>query len=478
MQKKHDLGEKPGKTTLHNWQIEDLAFYINNPRCANLSDPGTGKTPSVCVYFQYLWEYHGEKTVWAMPKSLLKKNRDEILRFTDLREDHVQIIDGTPKQRLKQINNPEAVVFLMGFQRWRDDWRMFLEVHPEINLVAGDETHMGWKTVTSKTGEELLKSMKKIKRFLPMTGTLIDGSLETAYPVIKIIEPRYYANIWNFRNQHGIWDVDGNLIAWTNHEKLGRIFQRHAVRRRFRDIHGDVEEVIEKRLCQMSESQQEAYDQLEKDAFVELENEIIDGSLPGVNTIRARQIMAHPETFGIHKETDLTGKDEALLIDLEDHGRTGKPFLVFAALIPELKRINRICRERGFRVGYIDGSVPTKKRQEIDAQFKNGELDILTASPDTAAFGFNWGHVDHIAFASMNYQDSTFKQAKQRCIRGARDPLRISVYEYENSIDQRIFQVVDRKSRDANKVDNSYDELSLSKRPEPEGELTMEGHFT
>src|SRR6056297_1452013 len=84
--------------TLRPYQVDDLIFHINNPRSMNLSDPSTGKTPPVCCYMQYLWEYQDCKTAWVMPKSLMGKNKEELLRFTDFDVDEVVILDGPPKK--------------------------------------------------------------------------------------------------------------------------------------------------------------------------------------------------------------------------------------------------------------------------------------------------------------------------------------------------------------------------------------------
>src|SRR5258706_16400868 len=118
--------------TLRPFQIEDLGFYIHRgPRVANLSDPGVGKTPSVCVYMDYLWAEHSAKSAFVMPKSLLQKNYDELLRFTRFMPDNLVIIDGTKKQRDEQMRRP-AKVFLMGGDRFRDDWMTLKQLHPEL----------------------------------------------------------------------------------------------------------------------------------------------------------------------------------------------------------------------------------------------------------------------------------------------------------------------------------------------------------
>lgn len=448
------LEEKPNKPALSEDQLTDLAFFVQNERCADLSDPGTGKTPKVCLFIQFIWMYEDCKTVWAMPKSLLKKNYNEILRFTDLGPENVQIVDGTPKKRQQQIENDQAVVFLMGFARWRDAWRDILYHQPKVNCVMGDEVHLGWKSHNSKTTQELFKSMKRVKRFLPMTGTLIAGRLDSVYPTVHIIEPLYYPNYWTFFGQHAITDWDGNIVGWRNHEKLGRILARHAVRRRFKDVYGDQQVVENTIMCEMTEAQREAYDEMADQAVIELENDVLDGSLPGVATVRCRQIMAHPETFHLLAKGDTTGKDEQLVIDIEDANRSNEPLLIFSALQPEQERIKRIAEQNGRKVGLINGNVSGQERSRIDQEFCSGKLDTIVASPATAAFGFNWGHVNHQIFISRDYQDDSYEQAKKRSIRGQRSqPLRVSIYEYQDSIDQRIARLIDRKKADRAKVD-------------------------
>ena len=63
-------------------QIEDLATLIANKRHGLGHEPACGKTPTVCALQWYLWNELQIGTVWAMPKSLLQKNRRELLRFT------------------------------------------------------------------------------------------------------------------------------------------------------------------------------------------------------------------------------------------------------------------------------------------------------------------------------------------------------------------------------------------------------------
>jgi|GEM_PF-813303 len=468
IEKVNILSDTNKNYTLRPYQVDDLIFHINNPRSMNLSDPSTGKTPPVCCYIQYLWEYQNTKTAWVMPKSLMRKNKAELLRFTDFQDDDIAILDGQPKKIEELINNPKIKVFILTADRFGKIWQRL-----GVNAMICDEFHMYYKGNDSQRTQNMYAAMKKIKYFLVMTGTLIDGRLDSAYPAIHVIEPRHYPSHKAFLNYHAVYDLlTGKIVGWTNHDKLGRIFMKHAVRHTIKEVYGDQKFYIIKELCDMSAKQRKAYKEFEEQGIIELEEAFITG-LAGANVMRCRQIMAHPEKITIKREdkppvayciTDETpGKDARLLIHLEDHLNKKEPLLIFAALVPEQERIVKLCKSAGLRTGLINGSVSGPKRGELDQTFQNDELDVLVASPATASVGFNWNHVNHVIFVSLDYMASNFRQAYQRALRGIKDtPLQITVLEYEDSMDQRIFEIVHRKSADVHKIDESYGVLEIS----------------
>lgn len=471
------------KKSLRDYQLVDLSFYMQNPRCANLSDPGTGKTPPTCVYMYWLWSAKQSRTFWVMPKSLLKKNAVELIEFTHLNEEDVVIYDGTPKQREKIRKNSNAKVWLMGFRRFADEWRDLKTLHPDFNALIVDEIHMGFGGAESNQTMQMYQAMKYLEYFVAMTGTLINGRLDSAYPTIKVIEPRYYSSHNSFIAQHAIYDVFGEPAGWQNHDKLARIFGRHTIKRSFKDVYGENEVITQVERVPMARRQREIYDRFEKEAVLELEDQFMDtGGVQAVATIRCRQIMAHPENvtlpvewdedgkpiefkdYNLLSKNERTGKDERLMVHLADHVNTGEPLIIFAALTKEVDRMADLCEKQGFRVGKIHGGVTSKRRAEIDEAFRAGNLDVIVASPETASVGYNWGHVDHILFASIDYKDSNYIQARRRAERGVRaKPLRVTVLEYEKSIDQQIFVIVERKSKDAHLVDPTNDEIKLFK---------------
>ena len=128
----------------------------------------------------------------------------------------------------------------------------------------------------------------------------------------------------------------------------------------------------------------------------------------------------------------------------------------------------KLCQKYDLKVGLINGSVTGKKRDAVDVGFMDGQLNTLVCSEVVADVGFNWQfcgkqEVEHLAFMAQGYLDTTFLQARQRAIREKRNtPLRVSIFEYEDSIDQKVFSIIYRKSVEANKVDPTRPVLQLS----------------
>lgn len=446
------------KYNLWPTQIEDLAFRIANPRWLDASDMGTGKTPPTVVWFEYLWEHKNVKTCFAGPKSLMVKNKAEVHKFTDFKDNEVIIIDGTPKQRLEQIKTPTAKVFIMGFTRFADDWELILEHHPEMDALVLEESHLGVKKHGSKRASRCYKAMKKFTYFGAMSGTFIDGALDSAYPVFRMLEPRYYSSHNSFMRQHAITEPFYNsVVEWTNHEKIEQILKKHSIRRTFEEVHGKELPFYVAEECQMFKAQEEAYLEMHNLGIIELEKDFLVADEPGVAAIRCNQLLAHPETFDFK---GVTGKDEALKIHLENHKRNGEPLIIFSSAVPEQERIANLVDQMGLTVQLINGD---SKNKDIDEEFRNGTYQVVVASPEVASVGYNWGHVNHIIFASVDYSDSNFTQAVGRGIRGKRETqLLVTILFYPHTIERNRFEAIDRKSALKVKVDNSYNQLGLT----------------
>jgi len=464
--------------TLRDYQKGDLAHSIAVKKDLYMHDPGVGKTPPACIFIYYVWKHHQGKTIWSMPTHLMDKNRRELLAWSNFKPEEVAIVDGTRKQKDDIIADPKVKVFLTSFPGLVKNkaWQQY----KGIKLIALDEFHKYFSNHKSPATQELYRAVKTVPYFLGMSGTLVKGRLDSAYPMLQIIAPRYYGNYTDFMAQHAITDWYGKVIGWRNHEKLKTILSRIGRRTAFEDVFGKRDIVFFIEEIDMGPKQKKAYDEFEKMGMLELEKVILEGSNEGVNLLRLRQILAHPERISVPTERNSKGgiskfeiedasggvdteRDERIKLHIQDHLDTKEPLVIVSTLIPEQQRLYELANKMGMKTALINSTVPNKVRWQIDKDFQAGRLQCVVGSPSTMGTGFNWSHINHILTAGLDFAADDFIQILMRGFRGKRNqPLKVTLIQYRKSVEQHIDKVLDKKSRESHLIDPTYLTLNLS----------------
>ena len=230
-------------------QAADLAFFIKQRKMLDLSEPSTGKTAPACLFMYFLWKYEQTKTVFISGlKTILEKNYDDLLQFSDFKPDEIVIVDHPPKQRTKIFNNPKYKVFLMGPDCFANNFEEFHKAQPQWNLIVIDEVHIPYGNPETKRSVALIRSAK-VKNFLAMSGTIIDGKLTSAYVPIKMINPLIYPSFESFKGIHCIEDEWGSVQMYINHDILRQKLARVSVRHTVKEVYGESSKtIIQKRL--------------------------------------------------------------------------------------------------------------------------------------------------------------------------------------------------------------------------------------
>lgn len=431
-------------------QVDTLAFYIANKNCLNRSEPATGKTAPSCVMAKFVNENENGSTVFVMPKSLLVKNEEEITNWTGLKTliYRGKITLDKWKGETYDVILTTADTFANHFEQIR---RMLAKA---FGLLLADETHLYWSSAKAKRTQFILAHCRKIPRNIWLTGTVIRGRLDSAFPVIQMIEPRYYGNHQTFMSQHSVKDsFTGEVIGWCNEAKINAILKIHSVNYLFRDVYGDPDYIYLPTHVDIDSKHYKAYKEFEEFANLELEDDsILYATEAGVQTIRCRQILGCPEVLGL-KIADY-GKDDWIFENLLNGDY--QKVVLFSAMQGEQVRLVRKIEERGFKVGLINGTVDGNKRGQIDKAFREGDLQVIVASPATAGVGLNWHNCEVAAFVSIDYMDDNITQATFRFIRGKRDKtIPIYLLKYKNTIEDKIYGITYQKSLLASKADSS-----------------------
>jgi len=156
---------------------------------------------------------------------------------------------------------------------------------------------------------------------------------------------------------------------------------------------------------------QKAYDKMERDMLLEVEEDIIDAGSAAVLTGKLLQlcngaVYCADETEGRKVIKIHDCKIEAFLELVER--LNGKPALVFYAFQHDLDRIMGALDGSGLRVVKLSGAAEQQA-------WNNREIDILLAHPASCAYGLNLqAGGNHVIWFGLNWSLELYQQAIAR----------------------------------------------------------------
>jgi hypothetical protein len=292
------------------YQVEDLTRMMLERKIGLFHEPACGKTFIGAMYSQYMVRYANEKVVWTQPGGIMAKNKRDILFSTDLAPEEVIMVQGTAARRDELMQSPEGKIFMMSGQGYADEYEKLQEYQPKIRHSIHDECHLYYTTHNSARTQNWYRASRRMESIVPMTGTIIRGRLDSAYPVCHLLAPMYYGSDRAFLTHHGWFDDRGKVAAWKNHERLKEVLQRVGIFRSFASVYGAEAKIIQVQKYELTGDQEKVYKTLEKTALIELEDEWVDAGNPAVAAMRARQVLSCPEMFNV-KGDDGQGRGPA-----------------------------------------------------------------------------------------------------------------------------------------------------------------------
>ena len=189
----------------------------------------------------------------------------------------------------------------------------------------------------------------------------------------------------------------------------------------------------------LDKAAKQAYDRLERDALLEVEDGVITAGSAGVLTGKLLQLCngaVYDENGDVQTVHDC--KIAAFLEVVEQLG--GQHALVFYGFKHDADRLQTALKSTGLRVRVYGGAE--------DAQAWNaGEVDILLAHPASCAYGLNLqagGH--HVIWFSLTWALEQYQQANKRLHRqGQTEPCIIHNLIVQGGVDEDVIRALDRK---------------------------------
>ena len=165
-------------------QTKSIKFHLANPKSANFSDPGTGKSRiAIKTILERMRREEISKTLVVCPKTVLWTWRDEIWKHANRK---CTIVTGTKKDKLDALNrnstlfilNYESTIIKPIFQRIQD---------LKFDMIVWDEsTYL--KNHQSKRSQANYLIGKDVDFKLLLTGTPYTESLTDLYSQFKVLD--------------------------------------------------------------------------------------------------------------------------------------------------------------------------------------------------------------------------------------------------------------------------------------------------
>lgn len=324
--------------------------------------------------------------------------------------EHLRVVTvlGSQQKRIRALNTPadiwvinrENVQWLVDY--YSNDW--------PFDTVVLDE-FSSFKNHAAKRFKALKAIRGHIRRIIGLTGTPAPNGLMDLWAQIYLLDQgeRLGKTITGFRERYFDYNPYSRIYTPKDgadqaiHQKIGDIC-----------ISMKAEDYLELPECltvdvpvHLSPAAQKAYDQLEKEAILQIDEEEINAGSAAVLGGKLLQLCngaIYDEDHKVHEVH--TDKIEAFMELIE--GLNGAPVLVAYNFQHDLDRILTALRPTGLRVAVLHGP------KEI-AAWNGHKLDVLLAHPASAGYGLNLQQGgNHIIWFSLIWALEQYQQFNAR----------------------------------------------------------------
>jgi hypothetical protein len=421
---------------------------LENPAAGLFLAPGMGKT-SVTLAAQKVFANHGINGVLVVAPLRVCHNvwRQEVAKWTDFCGTRVQVVHGTPKQRLAAlaepadiyVTNPENVVWLVEKSGWT----------PPDMLVLDESTK--FKNSRSKRFRAIRKWIKAgaFKRRYILTGTPAPNGYEDLFGQMYVVDcgERLGQYVTHFRMKYFVQDFFGH--TWTLRDGAGPMIQD-----KLKDVvmwmdgseYLDMPELSKvKVMVDLPKDARAAYDSLERDFVAMIDDELVTAFSAGTLSGKLRQAAngsVYDSTFERSAHYLHDAKLEALR-DLKDE-LGGEPLLVAYEFRSDAKRIQDV-----FRCPLVGGGVSSKLANRNIEAWCAGDLPMLAIHPASGGHGLNLqSGGNHLAWYGIPWDLELYDQMIARLWRQGQEN-RVVVHHImaNDSIDSKVYDVLTAKDR-------------------------------
>jgi SNF2 family DNA or RNA helicase len=370
--------------------------------------------------------------------------------------DHLQLLRiipvlGSAAKRIRALNSPADIYVINRenvpwiVEHYRNAW--------PFDMVVVDE-FSSFKNHQAKRFKALTWVRPHINRIVGLTGTPAPNGLLDLWAQVYLLDQgeRLGKNLGGFRERYFEPDQRDRDRVYSYGPKPGA---DEVIRQRIGDIcvsmkaedYLELPDLLSVSVPVVLDSKaQTAYDKLEKEMLLEIDDSTIDAGSAAVLTNKLLQLCngavydENRDIVDIHK-----CKIEAFTELVE--GLNGKPALVFYNFQHDKERIKAALKSMKLEVREL-------KTPQDEDDWNARKIDILLAHPASAAYGLNLQQGgNHVIWFGLNWSLELYQQANKRLHRqGQTEKVILHHLTVVGGVDEDVMEALDNKTSTQDKL--------------------------
>ncbi len=454
------------KAPLYPYQAEGALFAVRAGRALIGDDMGLGKTIQAIAAMEILARHFGvSKVLVVCPTSLKYQWQSEIARFSSRPgEPAVRVIGGGRAQRQADYAL-EDFCKITNYEKLSPDLDLIVAWEPELVIVDEAQRVKNWNTIAAR-------ALKRIDSpyAVVLTGTPLENKLEELISIVQFVDQHRLGPTWKLLHEHQVKDEAGRVTGYTGLEKIGQTLEPIMIRRRKSEVLRQLPSRTDQNfLVPMTEMQMVRHQE-----NAEVAGRIVlrwrrTGFLSESDQRRLtcalqNMRMSCNSTYLLDQQTDHGVKADELA-DLFDNmfADPQAKAVVFSQWTRTHDIVIRRLEARG--IGYVSfhGGVPSEKRPELVARFRDNPACRVFLSTDAGSTGLNLQHAATLVNMDLPWNPAILEQRIARIHRmGQARPVRVINFVAKGTIEEGMLSVLAfKRSLSAGILDGGSGEISL-----------------
>lgn len=403
------------KFSPHEYQRYCISRILDTPALGLFLDMGLGKTVITLTAIQELIynRFAVSRVLIIAPKKVAEATwSEEAAKWDHLKHLRFSLILGSEQKRIRAVYTPadvyvinrENVVWLVDYLR--NGWC--------FDMVVIDESS-SFKNHRAKRFKSLTWIQPHVSRLIELTGTPAPNSLSDLWAQLYLLDKgqRLGRSMTAFRDRYFHANThNGHFTTYEAAEGSAEEIQQAigdiCISMKSEDYLQLPELVYDLVPVQLDPKAKKAYDEMEREMLLQIDEEIIDaGSAAALSNKLLQLCNGAVYTGDADKWVQLHDCKLEAFMELIER-LNGQPALVFYNFKHDRERLVQVLAKAKKTVRIL------QKPEDADA-WNRRELDVLLAHPASCAYGLNLQQGgNHVIWFGLNWSLELFLQANKR----------------------------------------------------------------